>query len=836
MNIMTMNKSPILLGLCIFLTVLSIQAEESILRVENKSELISAIAKLKHGTTLELAAGKWDSVEINITAKGTAEAPIEIRGSADGKTILTGRSWVGMGGQYITLQDLYFLEVEPPESKSAIVEFRDSNKRAGKNNRISDCVFESCNPKNLDRRYMWVRLYGLENRVDHNLFANQRHSGVTVQVRMEQSDARHRIDHNHFIDRVEGNGNGFEIIQIGQSADSLKQGNCLIDSNLFERCDGETEIISNKTCSNIYRANLFIESAGTLTLRHGDNCIVEGNVFIGKGKESSGGIRVIGSGHEIRDNYFEGIYGQTGGVIVLYAGIPDSPLNGYFAADNSLIDNNILINCEGTALCLDGGYGERGRSILPEGVKISKNLIHSTSSSVIDTYSGSLANVDFIENITTIKPHQTRKYPNGIALKELTLERGASGLFDATYLDGSSAFQYSQSTPELLGRGDIGPSWYVALPPLVVLNPSQVSRVVRGDIVGLSLLLEAVIDEAEEIVAQKTVYSVATNDKVPPSGDLRSYYSTGPYWWRNPETSDGLPYIRRDGEFNPERDLVSDRPALHAMISDVWALTIAYQATGFEDYALFAQRLIHFWFLDKSTGMLPDLNHAQAIPGITEGRGTGIIDTLVFVELVDALRLLENSYTWPLSEQAAVKAWFDKFLNWLSIHPNGIDERMAKNNHGTAYDLQQLAIANYLGKHDLAVQIIERVKTERIPKQITPEGLQPLEFARTRSWSYCTENMEHFSRIAVIARKYGENLFDYRSENSASLLSAINYLLPHACNPKATWKGEQVTEWQSEYIYATASILSRFIESDAFSQTIDCIPMPHDALLSKLMK
>ena len=96
--------------------------------------------------------------------------------------------------------------------------------------------------------------------------------------------------------------------------------------------------------------------------------------------------------------------------------------------------------------------------------------------------------------------------------------------------------------------------------------------------------------------------------------------------------------------------------------------------------------------------------------------------------------------------------------------------------------------------------------------------------------------MEHFSRIAVIAGKYGENLFDYRSENGANLLSAINYLLPHACDPRATWKGKQVTERQSEYIYATASILSRFIETDAYSQIIDCIPRPHDALLSKLMK
>ena len=316
-------------------------------------------------------------------------------------------------------------------------------------------------------------------------------------------------------------------------------------------------------------------------------------------------------------------------------------------------------------------------------------------------------------------------------------------------------------------------------------------------------LIEGAIREADRIIRAGRTYSVTANDRVPPSGDIRSYYSTGPYWWRNPDTEDGLPYVRRDGEFNPERDMVSDRPALHGMVADVWNLVMAYQASGDERYSLYAQKLIRIWFLDSDTGMLPNLTHAQAIPGITEGRGTGIIDALVFVELMDALKLLKNSYTWSLAEQAALSDWFRRYLQWLSNHPNGAHERKAKNNHGTAYDLQQLAIADYLGEVDLAAQIIERVKSERIAKQITPEGLQPLEFARTRSWSYCTENLEHFARIAALARRYGHNLFKYRSDEGANLLVALNYVLPHIRDPEATWPGKQVTDWQFEYLYAT---------------------------------
>lgn len=752
------------------LLLLPLSAETRVAR--DLKQLSAHLKSAKPGDTIQLASGEWANIDLNLALSGTAEAPITITGATNGSTRITGRSRIGIAGKHIILSHLVFSQVEPPEGAEAVVSFRTSGTKYAHHSRLTHSVFDSCNPSDSKRRYHWIRLYGTQNRVDHNLFRAQAHSGVTIQVRLLTPNAQHRIDHNHFMDRPKGDGNGFECIQIGQSQDSMSVGACLVENNLFERCDGETEIISSKTCENVIRGNLFYESAGTLTLRHGNDNLVENNTFIGNEKKDTGGVRVIGTGHIVRNNHFQGLTGFTGGVIVLYTGIPDSPLNGYFAADNALIEDNQFYDCQAPLIHEQGGYLERGRTILPEGYKIHNNVT--------------------LETAPTVLP--------------------------------------------LLRRTTVGPEWLTPLPRLGALNPRQIANLARDTSDELRPLVNATIAKAERILDAGKTYSVTSNQRIPPSGDKRSYYSTGPYWWKNPDTADGLPYVLRDGEFNPERDLVSDRPQLHSMVQDTWTLAIAYTATNNQAYAQHAQKLLHTWFIDENTSMLPNLNHAQAIPGRTEGRGTGIIDTLVFVELVDALKLLELSYTWSPRDRQTIKNWFTDYLHWLSTHSHGDNERSKKNNHGTAYDLQQLAIAEYLGKHTLAREIIERVKTQRIDTQITPTGEQPLEFARTRSWSYCTENLEHFARLAAIAIDYRENLFTYQSPTGGSLPKALDLLLPHACDPQATWTGEQVTQWQSEYIYATLAIASSLLPNEAYTQTLNCITPAPDQLLSLLMR
>ena len=203
-------------------------------------------------------------LDLNLNLRGSADAPITITGAIDGSTRITGRSHIAIGGEYLILSHLTFDGVEPPDGAEAIVSFRRKSDAYATHCRLRQSVFDACNPADPERRYAWVRLYGSNNRVDHNLFRAQAHSGVTVQVMMKTADAANRIDHNHFLGPCpQGDGNGFECIQIGQSQDSMKEGHCVVESNLFERCDGETEIISSKTCKNIIRDNVFFESART---------------------------------------------------------------------------------------------------------------------------------------------------------------------------------------------------------------------------------------------------------------------------------------------------------------------------------------------------------------------------------------------------------------------------------------------------------------------------------------------------------------------------------------------------------------------------------------------
>ncbi len=342
----------------------------------------------------------------------------------------------------------------------------------------------------------------------------------------------------------------------------------------------------------------------------------------------------------------------------------------------------------------------------------------------------------------------------------------------------------------------------VARDQLLLLHAARVAEV-RGSVAAgegpLADAWAALRARAEAILAAETDYSVTYNESVPASGNPHDYYSTGPYWWPDPESEDGLPYIRRDGEFNPERDRVSDRDPLHNMVGDVRTLAYTFALSGEERFAERAARLVRVWFLDEATHMRPNLNHAQAIPGRVPGRGTGIIDTHVFVYLVDALLLLEASRAWGDADARAMRAWMNDFLDWLLAHPHGRHERRARNNHGSAFDLQAVSLALYTGRTHLARIILEEDTMSRIGAHISVDGRQPLEIARTRSWSYTTENLRHFMRLGLLARHVGVELFGYKAETGGSINVALEFALPYVCDREA-WPYEQVTAWQTEYI------------------------------------
>ena len=290
-------------------------------------------------------------------------------------------------------------------------------------------------------------------------------------------------------------------------------------------------------------------------------------------------------------------------------------------------------------------------------------------------------------------------------------------------------------------------------------------------------------------------FSVVHKELAPPSGDKHDYMSIAPYWWPNPNTPNGLPYVRRDGEVNLERDQTSDRRRLDDLVRGVTTLALGYFFTGREDYAAHAARLMRAWFLDDATRMNPHLRYAQAVPGRNVGRAAGIIETHNLPELVDTVGILARSKSWSSEDQKGLQKWFDAYLAWLRESPEGRAEAKAQNNHGTWYDVQIAAFALFVDKGDMAKKVLNEMAEKRIAKQIEPDGRQPRELERTLAWSYSLFNLEALFDGASMASRLGINLWSYESPDKRSMRKALDWLLPFAAGEKK-WNYPQISGLQ----------------------------------------
>lgn len=338
----------------------------------------------------------------------------------------------------------------------------------------------------------------------------------------------------------------------------------------------------------------------------------------------------------------------------------------------------------------------------------------------------------------------------------------------------------------------------VEAPELIVMNGSDLASSRTALAAGDTTLLPAVDRVIEEADAALTrgPFTVMAKSVMPPSGDRHDYMSFGPYWWPNPDTEDGLPYIRRDGQVNPEsKGDRADTTNLGSMATAVDQLALAYFFTGQKAYADRAALLLHTWFLNPETLMNPHLDYGQSIPGITEGRGIGIIDTLRLLKVTDAAILLQDSGAWTADDHAALKRWYHDFLNWLQTSPNGLDESRTTNNHSTWYDAQVAGFALFVGEDEVARKTLEAAGPRRIATQIEPDGSQPHELARTRTLSYSLFNLQGFFTLARLGEHVDVDLWHFEVGGSSALQSALDFLAPHA-DPDCPWSLPQITEFR----------------------------------------
>ena len=317
--------------LLVVLTVFLAFSNANPVIVNSAEKLQTAIDAAKAGDEIVLANGIYQNVELKFTGEGTAEKPIVLRAETAGKVFIEGESCVKFGGNYLVVDGLYFRNGYTPSD--AVIEFR-LNKEVANHCRVTNCVIEDFNQMSRDRADHWVEFWGRNNQLDHCYIAGKSNSGPTIMVVLKGNENIknfHQITNNHFGPRPRKGGPHGETIQIGDSFTSMSPCNTTVANNLFEKCDGEVEIISNKSNFNEFKNNVFYHSEGSLVLRHGNYCMVDGNYFIGDDNSNNmGGVRVVNTGHWIVNNYFYDLKGEIfRSPLSVMNGVPKSPLNRY---------------------------------------------------------------------------------------------------------------------------------------------------------------------------------------------------------------------------------------------------------------------------------------------------------------------------------------------------------------------------------------------------------------------------------------------------------------------------------------------------------------------------
>ncbi len=455
-------------------TVSTVDEFEEVMKIVNPGDVIT------------LKDGVWENSELEFYAIGTAEKPIKLTVENKGKVTLEGQSNIRISGEHLIVEGLVFRNGHTPTGE--VISFKKDSENLCNNCRVTECVIDNYNPSERHDSDYWVGMYGKNNRFDHNYLVGKRNRGVTMAVRLNSTGSlenHHRIDHNYFGYRQLLGSNGGETLRIGTSHHSLKNSNTTVEDNYFEMCSGELEIISNKSCQNTFRNNTIFECKGTLTMRHGNETIVENNYLFGNGKANTGGIRIINETQTVRNNYCEGLTGyRFRSALTIMNGVPNSPINRYFQVKDSKASNNLLVNCDNIQFCA-GSDAER--SAVPVNTEMKNNIIYNTNKDEVFTVYDDISGINFEGNILSpnclLPTNKGRNVSSGFEKKEITFKRVEGVLRPEGYDDIGP-----NSDKERPTAGNTGVSWYPNKDYTINFNTGKEIKAASGE----NTILEAV--------------------------------------------------------------------------------------------------------------------------------------------------------------------------------------------------------------------------------------------------------------------------------------------------------------------------------------------------------
>jgi len=306
--------------------------------------------------------------------------------------------------------------------------------------------------------------------------------------------------------------------------------------------------------------------------------------------------------------------------------------------------------------------------------------------------------------------------------------------------------------------------------------------------------IKKILKDADKVLAGEP-YSIMDKEQIPPSGSKHDYCTLARYYWPNPKTADGLPYVQKDGEVNPEINTSSDLGNLQRLCREALPIAVAYFITSDEKYADKGVETFKRWFVDTTTKMNPNLEYSQVIKGSNKLNYSGIIDGNQLTRVLDAVSLYSGSKAMTPEIRNGINLWFESYLKWLNESEQGKRERQSTNNHGTWYNQDIAAIAFFLGKTDFAKKVCEEAKSKLIDVQITAEGTQPKELVRTRSLHYYCYNLEALTKLAKIAQKVDVDLWNYNTPDGGGIHKALDYVTPFLAGEK-NWEGKQIDKFK----------------------------------------